>query len=159
MGLRNIVINRRNVPVDANQSFDVRGISLIDIMRIMGDYGPQMSLAFGQLTAKRESGAPFDSATVRDRIKEMAQEFPDLLAAVVALAADEYDEEMVALVKKLPMLAQIEAVEAIFSLTFQSEGDVEKLITSLTKGMVTATGALNQVREISLDGIGGSVAN
>lgn len=154
MGLRSIVIARRTVPVGADQSFDVRGLSVIDIMQIVGDYGPQMSLTFASLVEKKNDGEPLTSSLIRSRIKDIAREFPDLLAALIALASDDYDSDMVAKVKQLPMMAQIDAMEAIFGLTFQSEGDVEKLITSLTKGMVAATGALDQVRETSLDGIG-----
>lgn len=153
MGLRNISIARKSIRVDDKQSFDVRGLSLTDVMAAMADYGPQMALAFSKISEKGQ-GSKFDSATIKARIRDLAGEFPDLLAAVIALGADDYAPETVKTTKTLPLLVQIQAIEAIFGLTFQSEGDVGKFMESLTRGLVAATGALNQIRETSLDGIG-----
>ena len=154
MGLRKIVIARKSIRVDDNQSFQVRGLSLTDIMAAMADYGPQMTLAFAKIMGGNEAKGPITQNAIRDQIKGLAGEFPDLLAALIALAADDYDPGMVEQAKALPMLAQMDAIEAVFQLTFQSEGDVGKLMEALTRGLVKATGALSQVGEISLDGIG-----
>jgi len=158
MGLRNITIAQKKIRVDDKQDFDVRGLSLTDVMAAMADYGPQMALAFAKITEKGE-GSRFDSATIKARIRDLAGEFPELLAAIIALGADEYAPDMVQKVKRLPLLVQVEAIEAIFGLTFQSEGDVGKFMESLTRGLVAATGALDQIRATSLDGIGGFAVN
>lgn len=159
MGLRDLVIARKKIPVDHNQSFEVRGISLTDVMLALGDYGPQMSIVFAKIAERRTAGEPLDNTTIRNAIREVASEFPDLFAAVIALAADDYSPEGIRVVKSLPMMAQVEAIEATFMLTFQSEGDVVKFIEALTRALVSATGALNQIRVGSLIGIGDSVAN
>jgi hypothetical protein len=158
MGLRNIVIHRETVVVDENQTFDVRGISLFDIMQVIGDFGPQMSIAFGKITA-RDPGDELDAGTVKERIKDLAKEFPDLLAAVIALASDDYSTEAIKIAKQLPMIAQVSAIETIFGLTFRSEAEVGKLVESLIRAMASATGALNTTDLSSLRGIGGSVVN
>lgn len=158
MGLRNIVIHRQTVQVDEGQSFEVRGISLFDIMRVLGDYGPQMALAFGKITA-REPGTRLDNAEVRERISALAKEFPDLLAAAIALASDDYSKDAMTIAKQLPMAAQIAAVEAIFALTFRSEAEVGKLVESLVRAMASTTEALNTTDLTSLRGIGASVVN
>lgn len=158
MGLRNIVIHRETIAVDDVQSFEVRGISLFDIMRVIGDYGPQMSLAFGKIT-NREEGTRLEPATVKSRISDLAQEFPELLAATVALACDDYSPEAMKITKQLPMTVQIAAIETIFALTFRSEAEVGKLVESLVRAMAATTGALKTTDLSSLHGIGASVVN
>ena len=160
MGLRNIVIARQRVDLGDGQAFEVRGISLFDIMSVLNDYGPQMALMFGKVMAQKAEQRGLDNATVRKVISDISGEFPDVLAAAIALASDDYTPETVSIAKQLPMMKQIEAIEAIFVLTFKSEGDVVKLIESLTKMMTAATGALNTAMlPTSQAGIGGAAVN
>lgn len=160
MGLRNIVIRRARVELGDGQAFEVRGISLFDIMAVVNDYGPQMALMFGKVMAQKAGGGKLDNTAVRKAIADVSGEFPDVLAAAIALASDDYTTEGMEIAKQLPMMAQLQAVENIFSLTFQSEGDVKKLVGSLAEMMTAATGALTTVMASPLpNGIGGSVVN
>lgn len=144
MGLRNLVIRREVVSLPDGQSFEVRGLSLFDIMSVLTTYGPQMSIVFGKLTAAKRQG-PISGGMVKETIASLSQEFPDLLAAAIALAADDYSPEGLKIVKQLPLPTQIAAVETIFSLTFQSEGDVGKLAESLSRMLVAISGALTNL--------------
>lgn len=156
MGLRNLVIRREAVLLPDGQSFEVRGLSLFDIMSVLNAYGPQMSIVFGKLTAAKRQG-PITGGMVKETIASLTQEFPDLLAAAVALAADDYSPEGIRIVKQLPLPAQVQAVETIFSLTFQGEGDVGKLAESLSRMLVAVSGALT---DLTLpNGIGASGGN
>lgn len=160
MGLRNIVIARHRIDLGDGQSFEVRGISLFDIMSVLNDYGPQMALMFGKIMAQKAENGGLDNATVRKVIADVSGEFPDVLAAAIALASDDYTPATVEIAKQLPMMHQIAAIEAIFSLTFKSEGDIKKLIESLTEMMVAATGTLKAAMLSPLpNGIGGAVVN
>ena len=160
MGLRNIVIARRRIDLGDNQAFEVRGISLFDIMSVLNEYGPQMALMFGKVMAQKAEKGGLDNAAVRKAISDVSGEFPDVLAAVIALASDDYTPETIEIAKQLPMMSQIAAVEAIFALTFKSEGDVKKLIESLTEMMVAATGTLKTAMLSPLpNGIGATAVN
>lgn len=160
MGLRNIVIARRRIDLGDDQAFEVRGISLFDIMSVLNDYGPQMALMFGKVMAQRAEANGFDNASVRKAIADISGEFPDVLAAAIALASDDYTPETIRIAKQLPMMQQIAAVEAIFQLTFKSEGDVKKLIESLTEMMKAATGTLmGAMSSPSPSGIGAVAVN
>lgn len=160
MGLRNIVIARTRITIDEKQGFEVRGISLFDIMSVLNDYGPQMALMFGKVMAQKAERNGLDNAAVRKAIADVSGEFPDVLAAAIALASDDYTPETVQIAKQLPLMNQIEAIEAIFALTFRSEGDVKKLIESLTEMMVAATGTLKTAMlSPSPNGIGATVVN
>ena len=160
MGLRNIVIARRRIDLGDNQAFEVRGISLFDIMSVLNDYGPQMALMFGKVMAQKAEQGGLDNAAVRKAISDVSGEFPDVLAAAIALASDDYTPETIEIAKQLPMMSQIATVEAIFALTFKSEGDVKKLIESLTEMMVAATGTLKTAMLSPLpNGIGATAVN
>lgn len=153
MPLKNISIPYRAVKVGDGE-ISVRGISLSDLMTIVNVYGPQASMAFSRI----QRGDSLESSDVRVLIGTLAQEFPDMFAAAIALAADEYDAETIDMLKKVPFHKQIEVIEAIFSLTFTSEGEIKKLLESLSEMLAEVSGALMTVRLPSSIGIGESVA-
>lgn len=138
MGLRDVIISKTTVNY-REQSFDLRGISATDVMLAAQDYGPQMALAFAKVTA----GDAIDDtqALILDVVKEL----PELVAAVIAMAADDYDPKVVKIAKSLPFNTQVECVEAIFSETFYNEAEVKKLIESLTRMIAAISGALTDV--------------
>jgi dihydropteroate synthase len=139
--LSSIKVRREAVKVDETQSFDVRGISTNDVMALVAEHGAQLTLMFAKLTSGRDAGS-LNPDDVRDIILQLAKEFPDIAAAVIALAAEEYNEDGMALARDLPVLAQMEAIETIFHLTFYSESQVKKLLGSLTKMIGEVSGAL-----------------
>lgn len=152
MPLKNITIPERTVKVGDDGEITVRGISLSDLMTIVNVYGPQASIAF----AKVQTLKSLDVADVRTLIGSLATEFPDMVAAAMALAADEYDAETIHTLKRVPFHKQIEVIEAIFSLTFTQEGEIKKLLASLTSMMAEVSGALMEIQHPSQTGIGGS---
>jgi len=138
MGLRDLKIHTTTISY-RDQKITVRGISAGDVMMAAQDYGPQMLLAFNQVT---------QGATTKDTkqlIVELSNELPDLVAAAIALAADDYCPEAVGIAKKLPFNVQVEVVQAIFSETFYNEAEVKKLVESLSKMIAAASGALKEV--------------
>lgn len=160
MGLRNIVIPRERVDLGDGQGFEVRGISLFDIMSVLNDYGPQMAMMFGRVMAMKAEGGQFDNMAIKKAITDVSGEFPDVLAAALSLAADDYTGEAIEVAKQLPMPKQIEAVEKVFALTFRSEGDLKKLVESLVEMMVATSAALNTAMgSPSQRGIGDAVVN
>ena len=143
MGLRNIVIPTATIAV-GDSEFSVRGISAFDIGRAFEDFGAQLSIAFA-MAIRREEGQTFSSDLVRSRIKELVSECPDVVAAIVAMAADDYSREAMAVFKKLPLMEQIATLEAIYGLTFKNDGDLGKLVELVTQGMASAATALTNL--------------
>lgn len=135
MGLRSITIHRTTVKY-REDTIELRGISAPDLMTAMRDFAPQMAVVFAQVTSG-EAGADIKSA-----IMNLSKEFPELLAATIALASDEYDPESVQTALNLPFNVQIECLEAIFAETFTSEADVKKLVESLSRIIAATSGAL-----------------
>lgn len=148
MGLRNITIQRTTVTYNG-EPIAVRGLSASDIMTAARDYAPQMALAFNEVVSNGQIG------DMKSAIMKVADEFPELVAAAIALASDEYDDESVKTAGQLPFPTQLELVEGIFNETFTSEAEVKKLIESLTRMMLAASGALTEINGSDLlTGIG-----
>lgn len=139
--LTSLKIKREKVELDEKQSFEVRAISTNDIMVIASDHGAKMALLFGKLTDARDSGS-ITGDGVRDIIFDLAREFPEVAATVIAMAADEYTDDGMAFANQIPFTVQVDAIEKIFGLTFASEGAVKKLMESLTRMLMGVSGAL-----------------
>ncbi len=154
MGLRDLQIHQTTITY-RDQPIHLRGISAVDVMMAAQDYGPQMALAFGKLTS-----GDANTMDTKTMIVELSRELPDLVAACIALAADDYSPEGVSTAKKLPFNTQIEAIEAIFQETFYNEAEVKKLIESLTRMIAAISGALTDVAPLTSElGIGASDNN
>ena len=150
MGLRDIQIHRTTV-MYREQPIEVRGICAADLMVAAQDYGPEIALIFGKVTS-----GDFDG-DIKKAMMAFGREVPNVVGAVIALAADDYDPEMVETAAKLPFNVQTELVEAIFNETFYSEADVKKLIESLTRMIAAVSGVLAETMPSNLvTGIGES---
>lgn len=147
MPLKNITIPERTIFVGEGE-VSVRGISLSDLMTIVDVYGPEVSLAFGKIQGMKQ----VDVKDVRSLIGVFAKEFPDMVAAAMALAAESYDKETVELLKRIPFHKQAEVIEEVFALTFTQEGEIKKLLESLTRMAAEVSGALTNAQQPSLNG-------
>lgn len=141
MGLRDLKLPETKIETP-DGDFTVRGISLADLTILASTYMPQMVLIFNKV----KDGADIEQADVRRLIGELAPAVPEMVAAIIALAADEFDEKGVENAGKLGFNVQIETLEAIFHNTFRSEAEVKKLVESITRMLVGATGAIQQIR-------------
>lgn len=153
MALKNITIPEQSIKVGDGE-ITVRGISLSDLMTIVNVYGPEAAMAFGKIQ-KTDS---LDVKDIRKLVGSLTTEFPDMVAAAIALAADSYTPENMEMLKRIPFHKQIEVIEAMFSLTFTQEGEIKKLIVSLTGMMAEVSGALTEVQLPSQAGTGESAA-
>lgn len=139
--LRSLTIPRTEIDTGFGV-FTVRGITVDDITVAALDHGPQMTLLFAQL----QSDEMKTDENIRSMILRLGREFPDIVAATIALAADDYEPATVKIAREIPFPKQAEAIEAIFRLTFTSEADVKKLVESLARMIVGVSGALNEVK-------------
>lgn len=145
MKLSQLQIARKTVQLDARQSFEVRAISAVDLAMLLGRYGPMLAMAWATIAKSHKAGTPISRQFIQETLVRIIPEFPDLLAAFVAIAADEFTEEAIETVKRLPITAQAEALEGIFMLTFASEADLKKFTELLTRGAEAVAGALTGV--------------
>lgn len=136
MGLRDIVILTKTIPA-GDTTFEVRGLSAHDLIIAASDFGPQLTIVFTKLKSGEIVADDLKSA-----VMSVSKEFPELLAALICLAADDYDPVMVNKMKKVPIGVTTEAVEAIFGLTFRGEAEVKKLMESLARMIAAGSEAL-----------------
>lgn len=140
-------------------SIEVRGITVADVMQAAHKYGPQLVATFGKVWSS--GGKSLQEAEVRNLIWEVSTEFPDVLAAVLAMAADEYNAAGITLMRRLPMDKQAEVVRAVFGLSFASEGSLEKLVALVVEWLGEVRKAMEAVTlapQTSSTGIGASAA-
>ena len=155
--LHGLRVPRETIKLSDDQEFEVRGIGSGDLMHLTMKHGALMAMVYGKVQTSREPGQPVSPEFVKETLLSIASEFPDLAATLIAMASDSFDDEVMAVARGMNLLTQIEALEAIFRLTFTSEAAVKKLLESLTRIAAAATGALTGVT-VSPDGIGVSVA-
>lgn len=152
--LKSITIKREEVQLSDGQSFTVRAVSTNDLMILVSEHGSTLGLIFGKLTGGAVEPGSLTSDTVRQLVFDLAREFPGIAAEIIALAADDYDEDGIKLAGELPITTQADAIEKVFHLTFASEGDVKKFVESLTRMLVGVSGALTNAKLPSQTGIG-----
>lgn len=158
MGLTHIKVRRETIKVDNEQSFDVRGLSASDILYLVEAHGPALALAYGKMMSGRAKEGNFTNDMVRDAILSVAKDAPELLAALIAAAADDYNKEGMVTASMLPFDVQLSALVAVFTLSMSSEAQLKKLLESLTDGLAKVSGALTNVTIPSLASIGESAA-
>lgn len=149
MGLRDVQIPTESVSV-GNTTITVRGVGVADLSLLLQDYGPKVAAAFAHIQNAAENTPEAD---VQQLAMGAFREFPDLAAGLIALAADDYTPETVKIAGRLTLPTQVELLEKVFTLSFRSEGDVEKLVETLTRVANNLSGSRILIRG-SLSGIG-----
>ena len=155
MGLRDYELPTLTVTINAKTSFDVRGIAFEDITRLVNKHGPVCVLIYSKFTeAKTKHG--LRPETVGQLLTLAMGQFPEAVAELIALAADEPD--MTAKVQRLPIGVQLDAIEKVISLTFSGEADVKKLVETVTRMAEGVTASLQSLQTASVNGSGGFVS-
>lgn len=152
--LLDIKIRRETVEYDENQSFEVRAVSVNDLMTLVAENGPTLAMVWGRMQAEADDLNGLSGDDVRNIITTLAGEFPEIVSSLIALAADSYSEAGTIMAAQLDLTTQITAIEKIFYMTFRSEAELKKLAESLTRMAMGMSGALAQVRMPSQTGIG-----
>lgn len=122
MSLRDLVDRKSTIEDEkSGVSFDVRGLSLQDIVLLLENHRDALIRVFAS-----DAGADFE---------ELVKEFPGFIAAAIAYAADEYELEDS--VRKMPVGLQLRAIQEVWelsSLDVETVGKLaENLLASVTK--------------------------
>lgn len=141
MGLRDIQLPSTTITIPGG-SFAVRGLSFSDIVTVANTHGPQVAMIFAKVT----NGDKIAEGDVRTVLANVAPQVPDLVAAIIALAADDYTPETIEIARKLNFQHQLAALEAVFHNTFQSEAELKKFVESIIRMLTGATGLAQQMR-------------
>ena len=123
MSLRDLVDRKSQVTGPGGTSFEVRGLSLEDMVMLLESHREALAMIFAT-----PNGTDFE---------ELLKRFPTFVAAAIAYAADEPD--MVDQVRKLPVGVQLRAIEEVWEL---SSLDVET-VGKLAVNMLNSVAKLN----------------
>lgn len=155
MKLSRIPILRETIEVREDVSFDVRGINLSDLMVLLQSHAPTAMILWRKL---QDDERELMKEDVRAIFADISFQFPDLVAAIIALASDDYSNDGRAVARQLPIDVQTSAIEAIFRLSFQSDSTLEKLASLAVKAIQGVTRAMETAQLPSTNGSGDSVA-
>jgi hypothetical protein len=123
-------------------SFTVRGLGLDIVSRLLASSSrAQIDAAVSQLEIAYKADG--DSAALEGAVSKLAIELPELVAQVIAFAADEPDAAVV--VARLPLPVQLEALMAIGRLTFDGEESIKNFVS----GLVTLMTSVKRAVEIA----------
>ena len=123
-------------------SFAVRGLSFSDLVLIANTHGPQAAMVFQKVTG----GEKLTVGDVRSILAHIVPQVPDLAAAVIAMATDDYTPETIQVARRLNFQYQLAALEGILNNTFQSEAELKKFMESVVRMLTTATATVQQIR-------------
>lgn len=122
MGLSSLTFPSVTIKTSGGE-FSVRGLNSADISKLLEVHREEIESAFTGLVDKKTDGGSLESIGL-----DIVRSAPTVMASVIALAADDYTEEGRANAKRLSAPAQLEALNAIGRLTFDTEGGVKKVL-------------------------------
>jgi hypothetical protein len=128
MRLADIAIETREVPFGdkPEETFPVRGLNLADLMQLGISHTPAMKALFEKgMRVVQESKEDFTPEDLKKLLFSALKDAPDLVFKGIAMAADE--PESWEKVKRLPMTAQLIALEEIFALSLKTDAELKKL--------------------------------
>lgn len=127
-----------------------KGISTADLAVLLPKYGAEIATLFGAVIGNKTMNEIDMAAT----FKTLVTDAPELVADVIALAAEDYSEDGIAFARRLPVLKQIEALDAIYRATFTSESDVKKAREVITKAVLALAATMEQMAPMLLSAAG-----
>lgn len=139
MALKDIQIPKADVSVGAGGSFAVRGLSTADIEYCVRTYGPELRKLWDDfVNGKRKPEEALTEAGFTSIFSQIVREAPALVQGIIGLAADADEADMAVLVK-LPITVQIDAITKVVMQTLKVEGEPGKAIETV----LAALGSLN----------------
>ncbi len=151
MGLRDYELPSEIVPIDEKNSFVVRGISFEDVTKLVNRYGPFLALIYTKIIEMKAKD-DLRPETLGMLVQQAFAEFPDAVADLIAMAAEEPDQ--VQKIKRLPTGIQLDAIDKIMRLTFAGEGDIKKLVETVTRMVVGLKGGVDRLTAPTLSDSG-----
>lgn len=133
--------------------FHVRGLSDEDLLILVRDHQEQIKVAFAKLESMNaDMGADMSNADITAFGTVLLEVVPELVAQLIALAADKPDKASVSMVRRMPAPLRLRALEMIWQLTVVDTGGlgpfldlVLRLTRSLRSGADQAKATISQV--------------
>lgn len=144
MSLRDFVVETRAIALRGDQKLQVRGIAFDDLLRLLSDRRGLIDQAFKLVGDAKFDPESADEQQLRKLIGGLVAALPDLAAELIALAADEPD--MAPTARRLPAPVQLDALIAIYEMTFTEPAGLGKFfdrLADIVKAMPRPTTAVS----------------
>ncbi len=148
MSLKDITLQFPSEPVTfKGGSFQVGGLSLSDITVLVASHKEDLNRLFNQYAAGGD-GAGINPDASLPFIVDLVQMAPIVVAHAIALAEirDAGAEPQIATALRLPVDVQVDAVEKILRLTFQTEGGLGKVMETVIRAFAGVVKAVPGLR-------------
>ncbi len=150
MGLRDLVLPTENIKVPGGGDFTVRGLSMTDVSAILKLHGAALEVVYlERIVRGSEDPENFNMAALGRAVMEAA---PLAVAQAIAQAAGEPDEANK--VASLPLPVQVEAMDKILALTFDSSEAVKNFLGTVIRGSDMVQRLLPELPDLVTSGPG-----
>lgn len=140
MGLKSIKLPEAKVELPDGQSFPVRGLSLNDVVVLVRNHGDQLGKMFSEFSKQSDLTAE----SVAGFALPLLQAAPQLAAEIIAAGSGDSDSWPEAML--LPFPVQLDALEKVARLTFESGGGPKKLVETVIRLAQGTTGLLESLK-------------
>lgn len=152
MGLKHITFAESVVEFPGGD-ITVRGLNLADILTIIQNHRAPLDALFKAIgeKAKLPKGTPgseFELDELGIQLMPLISQAPDAAAQIIACAADEPGPDGLRIAKRLPLPVQVDALEKILALTFQTIGGPKKLLETVIRLAQGANGLLSDLNQV-----------
>lgn len=140
------IVPSKTVEIDDEASVTVRGLSVSDLVEIVDNYLAEVTAIYNEYLAEKEKTERVSLDWVRAMFETYIRQSPDLLYAVILKGAEEDGSpEAIANLRKIPIIAQYDLIEAVLLLTIRSEVELGKFFGALSTRIVQITGLVQTV--------------
>lgn len=136
--LRDIIVTRVEIEVSPGETFEVRGISLSDIVTLSQTHMSTLSELFSNFMI-RKGNEPVTNEMVSTFLVDCVADVPEIVSEIIALASDDHSPEAIDVIKTLRTPVLINAMMQIAALSITSEAELKKLVETLTKAIMKVT--------------------
>lgn len=142
MGLKDLRIPEEVIKTRSGD-FTVRGLDVDSLSLLIRQHGKDMTEIFNKFSDEEAEITP-------ERVMAFAlpliEAFPQLVAQLVACAADDPSPEAVATFRRLPISVQADALEQVIVLTFDAEGGPKKFAETVVRLLQGTNGLLTSLK-------------
>lgn len=126
MGLMSYKSNTKVVPLNDDNTVELKGLSLGDVTILVENYLQTIKEIFDKI----QSGGGMDN--IDNVVLTVAEYAPDLLADIIVLSSGEAVEGAREAVMRMPAALQIVLIKEVVELTFLETGGLKKTLELLT---------------------------
>lgn len=142
MKFKDIPLTTTTVELSTGHEVEVRAMTTHDLMLMMGEHAPQLTMAFGHLMKTAKTNGQVTGEDIQAVLATLVMTGPDLMGNLLAMLNDDLTAEGRAVAGKLPIPDQLALLNAAALLTLRSEAHLKKLKEAIAPTVELIYGAM-----------------